>query len=56
MDALRGYMEDYCGSALFSGFPAAIIDLVDIEGMSGEQLCRKAEELGIDLRPFAIEE
>ena len=54
-DALRDYLMDYCGSAAFSGFPAAIIDVAEIEGMSGEELCEKAEELGVDLRQFIVE-
>lgn len=55
VDALRRYLLDYCGTAMFSGFPAALLDVVDIERMSGEELCRKAEELGVDLHRFAIE-
>lgn len=55
IDALREYLMDYCGTAAFSGFPAAIIDVAEIENISGEELCRKAEDLGIDLRRFVIE-
>lgn len=54
IDALRAYLLDYCGTAMFSGFPAALLDVADIERMDGEQLCRKAEELGVDLRRFVI--
>ena len=54
VDALRDYLLDYCGTAMFGGFPAALLDVADIERMSGEELCRKAEELGVDLRPFVI--
>ena len=46
IDALRDYLLDYCGTAMFSGFPAALLDVADVERMSGEELCRKAEELG----------
>ena len=56
VDALRDYLMDYCGTAMFSGFPAAVLDLSDIEDMDGEELCRAAEDLGIDLRRFAIDE
>lgn len=56
VDELRYYLEDYCGTAVFSGFPAALLDVADIERMSGEELCRKAEELGVDLRKFDIED
>lgn len=54
VDALRSNMEDYIGTAMFSGFPAAFLDLSDTQRMSGNELCRKAEELGIDLRPFEV--
>ena len=50
IDALRDCLLDCCGTAMFSGFPAALLDVADIERMSGEELCRKAEELGVDLR------
>ena len=56
VDALRDYMMDSCGTAMFSGFPAAFLDVADIESMSGEELCRKAESMGIDLRHFVVEE
>lgn len=52
VDALRDYLLDYCGTAMFSGFPAAMLDVADIRSMSAYELCEKAEELGIDLRRF----
>lgn len=52
VDALRNYLLDYCGSALFSGFPAAVIDIADIEAADGYELCQIAERLGVDLRRF----
>ena len=55
VDKLRAYMIDYTGTAAFNGFPAAILDTVDIERMNPYQLCRKAESLGIDLRRFAVD-
>lgn len=55
VDALRSYMEDYLGTAMFSGSPAALLDLADIQAMGGYELCEKAEELGIDLRRFEVE-
>ncbi len=54
VDALRDYLEDYCGTAMLNGFPAALLDLSDIESMNGYELCAKAEEMGIDLRQFEI--
>lgn len=52
---LRDYMTDYFGTAMLDGFPAAILDLSDIESMGAYELCQKAESLGIDLRDFEIE-
>ena len=37
VDKLRDYMTDYFGTAMFNGFPAAILDLSDIESMSGHE-------------------
>lgn len=54
VDALRTYLLDYCGTAMMSGFPAALLDVVDIERASGEELCRIAEKLGVDLRRFVV--
>lgn len=56
VDALRDYMEDRAGSAAFSGFPAAILDVMDIEDMDGYDLCRKAESEGVDLCHFAVDD
>ena len=52
---LREYMEDRCGTAIFGGFPPALLDLADIERMDGRELCEKAEEMGIDLRRFEVD-
>lgn len=54
IEKLREYLADYCGTAMFGGFPAAIIDLSDIERMDGRQLCKEAESLGIDLTKFEV--
>lgn len=54
VDVLRDYMKDYCGTAAFSGFPAAILDVVDVERMNARELCEKAESMGVDLRRFEI--
>ena len=56
VDALREYMEDYCGTAMFGGFPAAVLDLAEVESMDGYKLCQKAESMGIDLRRFQVDD
>lgn len=55
IDALRAYLLDYRGTAMFSGFPVAVLDVADIERASGEELCRIAERLGVDLRRFVVQ-
>lgn len=52
VNRLRDYLLDDCGTAMFSGFPAAVMDVCEIENMSGYELCEKAEDLGIDLHDF----
>lgn len=54
IDALREYLLDYCGTAMFSGFPAAVLDVIGIEQADGYELCQIAERLGIDLRRFEV--
>ena len=56
VDKLREYMFDHIGSAVFNGSPAAIIDVMQIENMDPYELCRKAEDLGIDLNRFRVVE
>ena len=56
VDALRSNLEEYVGTAVFSGFSGAFLDLSDIQSMSGYELCKKAEELGIDLRRFEVKD
>lgn len=55
IDALREYLTNYCGTAVFNGSPAAILDVWNIESATGEELCRKAEDMGVDLSRFVIE-
>ena len=52
VDKLGDRLEDEYGTAAFSGFPAAMSDMWDIERMDGYELCQKAEKLGIDLNDF----
>lgn len=54
IDALREYLLDYCGTAMFSGFPAAVLDVIGIEQADGYESCQIAERLGIDLRRFEV--
>lgn len=54
VDKLREYLKDYYGTAMFNGFPAALLDLSDIDSMDDYELCEQAEKMGIDLRRFTV--
>lgn len=56
VESLREHMEDYIGTAMMNGFPAALLDLADIDSISGEELCEKAEQMGVDLNDFVVDE
>ena len=38
------------------GFPAAILDVVDVEDESPQELLARAEREGLDLRDFAVDD
>ena len=44
---LREQLQDYYGTAMLNGFPAAMADLNDLEDMDEEELEKLAEEAGI---------
>lgn len=52
IDALRDYLIDYCGTAMFAGFGTAMLDVVEVERADGYELIRIAERLGVDVRRF----
>ena len=52
--ALRKHLLDICGPAMMSGLPVAMLDIVEIEQASGEELCRIAERMDVNLRSFAV--
>lgn len=56
VEALRAYMKDYAGSAAFSGFPGALADVIEIDGLDAPALLRKAERMGINVSRFAVED
>ncbi len=50
---LRESLLDRAGSAAGVGFPAAMLDMMDIEDESPQELLDRAEREGLDLRVFA---
>lgn len=51
-EALRERLMDECGTAMFGGFPAALLDVADIESASGDELLEIAERLGVDSEEY----
>lgn len=53
VDQLRESLLDRAGSAAGVGFPAAMLDIADIEDESPQELLARAEREGLNLRAFA---
>ncbi len=51
---LRRDMEDYYGTAMFGGFPMAVMDLSKVERMSDREIIELAEKNGVDLRKYIV--
>ena len=51
---LRRDLEDYYGTAMFSGFPMAVMDVSRVERMSAQELVELAQKNGIDLRKYTV--
>lgn len=56
VDQLRESLLDCVGSAAGVGFPAAMLDVVDIEDESPQELLARAEREGLNLRNFAVDD
>ena len=52
IDAIRRDLKDKYGTALFSGFPAAVIDLSKIEKATDEKILEIATKNGMDLSKY----
>lgn len=51
---LRRDMKDYYGTAMFNGFPMAVMDLSKVERMSDRELIELAQKNGVDLRKYMV--
>ena len=56
VDQLREGLLDRAGSAAGAGFPAAMLDVMDIEDESPQELLARAEREGLDLRGFSVDD
>lgn len=53
-DALRDYLRDYYGTAIFAGMPAAMIDVAKVERASAEELIKIALKEHVNLTKFSV--
>ena len=56
IDELRDDLLDEAGTAMMGGFPAAVLDASDIEGMAPEELLECAKREGVDLGRYEVDE
>lgn len=54
VNRLRRDMKDYYGTAMFNGFPMAVMDLSKVERLSDRDLIELAQKNGMDLRKYII--
>lgn len=54
IDRLRDDLEDYYGTGAFSGMPAMMMEVSDIQRMSDEEVVRKAQREGFDLFKYQV--
>jgi hypothetical protein len=51
-DRLRDDLLDYYGTAMFSGFPMAVIETINVENASEDELEELARKAGYDLSDY----
>ena len=49
---LRSDLEDYYGSAMFCSFPAAVVELTQVENASPQELVELSRRAGFDLNDY----
>lgn len=49
---LRADLKDYYGTAMFVGFPMAVMEMDVVEQASDEELVKLAEKAGLDTRKY----
>ena len=52
IERLRSDLMDDYGTAMFNGFPMAVMDLAGVESASPQALVDMAQRKGIDLRDY----
>lgn len=54
VEALRSYLLDLCGTAVFAGLGAAMVDVAEVERADGEELLEIALRLEVDPTGFEM--
>ena len=50
--AIKRELEDFYGTAMFSGFPMAVVELGSLDDMSDEEIVELAKSVGINVRKY----
>ncbi|SET66636.1 hypothetical protein SAMN04487771_10319 [[Clostridium] aminophilum] len=54
VNRLRKDMKDNYGTAMFNGFPMAVMELTKVERLTDQELVELAQKNGVDLRKYII--
>ena len=54
VNRMRRDMKDYYGTAMFNGFPMAVVDLSRVERLSDSELVELAQKNGVNLKKYII--
>lgn len=52
INRLRRDLKDYYGTAMFGGFPMAMIDVSKVERASADELIALAQSCGVDINKY----
>lgn len=55
-DKLRKDVLNYYGTAMYSGYPMAVIEVADAETASPQELVDIAQRAGFNLRDYAVDD
>ena len=55
-DKLRKDVLNYYGTAMYSGYPRAVIEVADAETASPQELVDIAQRAGFNLRDYAVDD
>ena len=55
MDGIRGALEDYYGTAMTNGLPFAMVEIINLDNKSDEEIMIEAINVGVNINYFLKE-